>query len=94
MVTLFVKHAVNDYGAWKHGYDKFGPTRKTMGVTGASVHRDPNDGNLITITHEFNDLDKAIAFVNSDELRSVMMNAGVVGQPEVWFAEDVERTAF
>ena len=94
MVTLFVKHAVNDYGTWKQGYDEFGPTRKTMGVTGASVHRDPNDASLITITHEFNDLDNAIAFVNSDELRSVMMNAGVVGQPEVWFAEDVERTAF
>jgi hypothetical protein len=39
-------------------------------------------------------LDAAISFANSDELKSTMVKAGVVGQPEIWFAEDVERTAF
>ena len=35
MVTLFVKHAVEDFRNWKIGYDGLGPTRRTMGVTGA-----------------------------------------------------------
>jgi len=94
MVTLFAKHAVNDYSTWKRGYDGLGPTRQAMGVSSASVHRDPNDANMITITHEFKDFNAAVAFANSAELQSAMMNAGVVGRPEIWFAEDVEHTPF
>ena len=93
MVTMFAKHQVNDFNAWKRTYDELAPVRKEMGVTGASVHRDASDPNLVTITHVFNDLDSATAFAGSDELKSAMMKAGVVGHPDIWFAEDVEQTA-
>ena len=94
MITLFAKHSVQNYDKWKIAYDKLGPTRRAMSVTGASVHQDPNDPNLITVTHQFNDLKTAQAFANSDELKSAMMNAGVAGRPDMWFAEDIEQTAF
>ena len=90
MITMFAKHKVNDFNAWKRAYDEFASIRDEMGVTGDSVHRDTSDPTIVTITHVFNDLDAAAAFASSDDLKSAMMNAGVVGPPEIWFTEDVE----
>ena len=94
MVTLFVKHAVEDFRNWKVGYDGLGPTRREMGVTAASVHQDPQDPNMVTVTHQFDTMDAAKTFAGSNELKSAMMNAGVVGRPDMWITTDVEHTAY
>lgn len=94
MATMFVRHTVSDYGNWKRVYDEFASVRKEKGVTGASVHRDPNDANTLIVTHQFNDLNAATAFADSEELKSAMANAGVSGPPVIWFAEDIERTPY
>jgi quinol monooxygenase YgiN len=94
MATMFVRHKVNDYSNWKRVYDEFASVRKEKGVTGASVHRDANDRNLIVVTHRFKDMNAATAFANSEELKSAMANAGVSGPPEIWFGEDIEQTAY
>lgn len=93
--TLFIKHAVQDYSGWKRVYDSLGTLRKEKyGVLGASVHRDSNDPNSIVITHRFSNVSAAMAFVSSDDLRAAMGDAGVISQPELWFADDVEQTAY
>ena len=94
MATMFAKHKVNDCGTWKRAYDEFESMRKEKGVTGASVHRDANDPDVITVTHQFKDVNAAMAFAGSEELKSAMMKAGVAGPPEIWFTEDVEQTAY
>ena len=94
MVTMFVKHEVNNYSNWKRVYDEFAATRKELGVTGASVHRATNDPNELTVTHQFDDLNAARAFADSEELKSAMANAGVAGAPDIWFTEDIERTPY
>ncbi|MDZ7291747.1 MAG: antibiotic biosynthesis monooxygenase [candidate division KSB1 bacterium] len=94
MATMFVRHKVNDYANWKRAYDEFAPVRKAKGVTAASVHRDANDPNTIIVTHQFRDIGIARAFVNSEDLKSAMMKAGVSGPPEFWFGEDLEHTPF
>jgi len=94
MATMFARHKVNDYGIWKRVYDEFASVRQENGVTGASVHRDASDPNTIIITHQFNDVDAAMAFANSEELKSAMGKAGVAGPPEIWFSEDVEKTPY
>ena len=90
MITMFVKHKVGDFGKWKSVYDDFSSVRKEMGVSGASVHRETNNSNTIFVTHQFNNLNSATAFAESEELKSAMANAGVAGPPEIWFTEDVE----
>ena len=37
MVTLFVRHSVSDYQAWRKVYDDFFETRKQAGVTGGLI---------------------------------------------------------
>jgi quinol monooxygenase YgiN len=94
MATLFVRHKVDDYAKWKRVYDDFASTRKELGVTGASVHRDPDDPNTLVVTHQFRNIKAARDFANSDELKSAMANAGVSGAPTIWFGEDVEETPY
>ena len=94
MTTMFIKHAVNDYNQWKGVYDSFAPTRKAYGVTGASVHQDANNPNILMITQQFNNMDAAMTFAGSDDLKAAMANAGVVGKPDITFCEDIEQTAY
>ncbi len=94
MITMAVRFEVLDYGNWKQVYDNFAPTRKEKGVTGASVYREPDDPNKITVIHQFANIAAARAFVSSEELKSAMMEAGVAGPPDFWFTEFVEHTAY
>lgn len=92
--TMFVKHKVSDYKTWKPVYDGLKSVRKEKGVTAASVHRDAKDPNTIIVTHQFNDMNAATRFADSAELKAALSKAGVNGQPEFWFSEDVERTSY
>ena len=94
MVTMFVRHQVNDYKNWKRVYDDIASVRKNMGVTGAGVYRDTDDSAFVIVTHQFKNMDAAAAFAHSDDLKSAMAKAGVAGQPEFWFGEAIEQTAF
>ena len=94
MITMAVRFEVLDYANWKQVYDNFAPTRKEKGVTGASVYRDPEKPNKLTVIHQFANITVAREFVNSEELKSAMMEAGVAGPPDFWFTEFVEKTAY
>ena len=65
MTTLFVRHPVRDYDTWKPVYDKLAPTRKSMGVTAATVHRDASNPNIVVITHRFGTVAAATKFMES-----------------------------
>jgi hypothetical protein len=89
MTSLFVRHQVADFAQWKAAYDAFRPTQQALGVTAEAVYRSPEDPNDVTVTHDFATLDAARAFVESQDLRSAMEQAGVAGEPTIWFTEKV-----
>jgi sortase (surface protein transpeptidase) len=89
MVTLFVRHAVADYDIWKQGYDDAKSLQKEHGVLAESVYRDADDDSVVIVTHKFQDVESARAFINLDELKSGMQEAGVQGQPTFWFGEEI-----
>jgi hypothetical protein len=41
----------------------------------------------VTVFHDFSTVDEARAFAGSARLREAMSEAGVVGDPEIWFTE-------
>jgi hypothetical protein len=84
MIRVFVRHKVQDYAAWRKGYDAFEPTRVKMAARGHDVYRDVDDGNDLTVWHD-DGLEAAKAFASSNELKAVMKGAGVIGAPTVWF---------
>jgi len=87
MATLFVRHKVADYTAWRKGYDAFDAKRRSMGVTSDGVYQLDGDPNEVTAYHEFATMAAAKAFAASPELREAMTTAGVVGAPDIWFAQ-------
>jgi len=89
MVTLFVRHDVEDYAKWRQGYGESADMIAGMGVRAESVYRSADDGNNVTVTHDFDSIEAARTFAAADELKAAMQALGVVGHPEIWFAERV-----
>lgn len=87
MATLFVRHRVKEFGAWKAVYDEFDSERKTMGVVDHGVYQEDNDPNDVTVYHRFNDMNAAKAFAGSSRLKEIMEKAGVTGTPDMWFTK-------
>lgn len=85
MATMFVRHHVADFAAWKRTYDAFDGERQTMGVTGHGVYQADGDPNDVTLYHSFDTVEKAKAFAGSPRLREIMQKAGVEGKPDIWF---------
>jgi len=65
MVTLFVRHDVQDYSAWRKGYDENAGMIADLGVRAESVFRSVDDGNNITVSHDFDSIDAARSFAGS-----------------------------
>jgi hypothetical protein len=86
MATMFVRHTVADYAAWRRIYDDFGPMQDAMGVTQKAVYQAADDANEITVIHDFATLEEARAFAGSPELKAAMKDAGVTSAPTVWFS--------
>ena len=87
MTRMFVRHKVEDFATWKAAYDAFDQERSGMGVTGHAAYKVEGNPNEVTVTHDFDDLAAAKGFADSVRLKEVMKEAGVVGAPEIWFAE-------
>jgi hypothetical protein len=87
MTTLFVRHAVSDYPAWRKTYDGFLPIQKANGVLSEAVYQSIDDPNDVTVTREFATLEAAQAFTRIEELAKAMQRGGVVGAPTVWFTQ-------
>ena len=86
MATLFVRHTVADYAAWRHIFDSFAPMQEALGVTDKAVYQAADNANDVTVTHEFATLEAARAFAGSPELKAAMHDAGVTSAPTIWFA--------
>ncbi|TPM84800.1 cyclase [Mesorhizobium sp. B2-3-3] len=84
MTTLFVRHAVSDYKAWRKVYDAFAPVQKASGVKAESVYQAADDPNDVTVTHDFASAADARAFIENPKLKEAMASAGVVGAPTMW----------
>lgn len=88
MSTVFVRHQVADFDAWKPGFDDHGSVRREYGLTDAGVYRSADDPNSVTIMLTTDDVARAQTFLTSDDLREAMVRVGVVGAPDVWIADE------
>ena len=89
MATIFVRHEVKDFDEWKAAYDAFDSERSVMGVTGQGAYQEDGNPNSVIVYHHFESMDSAKSFVESSRLKEVMQEAGVVGNPTIWFANRV-----
>ena len=91
MPYMLVRHKVEDYSKWKPMFDQHGATRKANGSKSAHVFRSADDPNDIVILFEWDNLENARRFTQSQDLREVMQQAGVSGPPDISFLNDADR---
>jgi heme-degrading monooxygenase HmoA len=83
MAYLLIHHKVADFEKWKAAFDKHEIARKEAGLAELHLLRAVADPNDVVILFRASDLNKARAFARSDELKTAMQRAGVVGVPVI-----------
>lgn len=83
MPYLLIHHKVENFETWKSAYDEHQSARNEAGLTEIHLLRNAADRNDVVILFQAEDLERARAFASSDDLRTVMQKAGVVGAPEL-----------
>jgi heme-degrading monooxygenase HmoA len=91
MPYLLVRHKVADYDKWKPFFDQHGTTRQRSGSQGGQLLRNADDPNELIILFQWGTLEKARQFSQSNDLREIMQQAGVIDQPDIYFLEAVEN---
>ena len=91
MPYLLIRHKVTDYERWKSAFDAHSITRQAAGSRGGQLFRNASDPNELVVLLEWDVLEKARQFAQSDELRGVMQRAGVVDHPTFSFLKDGEQ---
>ena len=90
MPCLLIRHTVQDYSDWKAVFDEQEDLRRANGSQGGRLFRSTESGEVLVLL-EWDDLERARLFADSDDLREAMARAGVTDRPNIWFLEDVER---
>ena len=83
---------VKDYDKWEPTIMEDIPLLKANGAKSASILRDLDDPNRVIVTAEWENIENAKKFAESDELRARMQEGGVTGKPEIYFVK--EKTIF
>ena len=92
MANLLVHHKVEDYNKWKPFFDEHSSFRSQMGSKGGRVFRSINDPNDLFILFEWDSIENAQKFGQSDNLKETMKKAGVITVPDVYFMDEVGTT--
>jgi len=75
-------------------YDDDGAIRKSKGSKGASVFHNAKDPNHLVVLSEWENIERAKNFAESEDLVNTMQKAGVVGRPAVFYLEEIEKTDY
>lgn len=86
--------SVKDYDKWKSSFDEHENMRKSMGSRGASVLRNKNVPEQVVVIIEWEDMESAKKFVETEDLILRMEKAGVIGLPAVYYLEEKDRTEY
>lgn len=93
MPYLLIRHTVQDFEQWKSVFDAHSVTRQANGSRGGQLFRNADDPNELIVLLEWDVLEKAREFAQSEELREVMRRAGVVDRPIIAFLKDGEQAS-
>ena len=91
MAHLLIRHTVENYDEWRAAFDAHAPFRQASGSLGGHLFTAATNPNEIFMLLEWDDLQKARQFVESDELQKAMQNAGVMDEPDIYYLEELGK---
>ena len=80
--ALVISYQIADFDTWKAVFDDNRQGRIDHGFAGHHVNRGEDDPNDLTIYLAVGDVDSARAYARSDELKSLMQDAGITSPPD------------
>ncbi len=83
MDVMEINHRVNDYAAWKKGFDLDSNARKASGLEFITIGREMNDPKNVQVVLHVTDMQKAKAFAADPRLKQVMDKNGVISKPQI-----------
>jgi hypothetical protein len=86
LAGVIVRHEVRDYAAWKRAFDGHADARGRGGIIGHAVNRSVQNANVVIVYLQAESLDALRAFASSPDVKEVMQAAGVIGAPDITFA--------
>jgi len=89
MIHVLVRHKVADFPRWKEVFDSHLNARVRAGETGFRLFQSTSDPRDVTLLLDWESANSARQFMDSDDLKAKMQEAGVIGTPEIQFLEDV-----
>jgi len=93
MPYLLVRQKVIDYEQWKSVFDAHSVTRQANGSRGGQLFRNASDPNELVVLLEWDVLEMARQFAQSEEWREAMRRAGVVDHSTIYFLKDGEQVS-
>jgi quinol monooxygenase YgiN len=94
MIIQLVHHKVKDYKKWRPFYDEHAKARKEHGCSGTTLLRSTTDPNDLTVVLKWDTVEQAQSLFNAPEMKEIIEKSGVIGMPEAWFLEEVEKVPF
>lgn len=82
---MVISHRVEDVDKWLEGYDAAAELQQANGIIGKAANQSTDDPSLVVVYHQAETFDTLRAFMELDELRDVMKEAGVISAPEVTY---------
>jgi quinol monooxygenase YgiN len=91
MTYVLVRFTVEDLAKWKPVFEEASELRKKFGSMGVRAFSKTDNPNEVVILGEYADKANAMQMFQSQEFREATKRAGVMGQPEVSFVDEVVR---
>ena len=89
MINVLIRHEVADYPAWKSVFDAALDWRQKNGERSYRIFHSAGHVHDLILLFEWESLEAAHAFMESDELKARMAKAGVKGRPRVEFLTEM-----
>lgn len=90
MIHILIKHTVEDYDTWKPIFDEHASTRMEYGSQGYRLFHVSEDPNELVLLFEYDSAENVQKLLEESDLREVMEKAGMVGEPEIYFLNEIE----
>jgi uncharacterized protein (DUF1330 family) len=90
MPYILLRQKVTDYEQWKAAFDAHSVARRVHGSRGGQLFHNASEPKELVVLLEWDVLEKARQFAQSEEWREILNRAGVVDHPAISFLKDGE----
>lgn len=90
MAYILIRHNVETYGKWRLSFDEGDSARRDAGALGTpQIFRSGDNPFGVMVLIEWEEMEKARKFADSNEFRESITKSGVTDEPTIFFLQEV-----